>query len=152
VNVLVLHGPNLNLLGSRQPEIYGDLRLTDLESRLVHLGVELGVEVDGYQSNHEGELIDRIHASNHVSGFVVNAGGLTHTSVSLRDAFLAVDRPMVEVHASNLAQREDFRQRSLLADIAVGTVAGFGIHSYELGLRGLVHFLEQRRDEDGTRG
>ncbi|HKK72927.1 MAG TPA: type II 3-dehydroquinate dehydratase [Candidatus Krumholzibacteria bacterium] len=149
MNVLILHGPNLNLLGSRQPEIYGDLRLTDLESRLVHVGVELGVEVDGYQSNHEGELIDRIHGSNHIDGFVVNAGGLTHSSVSLRDAFLAMDRPLVEVHASNLARREDFRQRSLLSDIAVGTVAGFGIESYELGLRGLVHVLRDRRESGG---
>ena len=149
MNVLVLHGPNLNLLGTREPELYGGRRLADVDSHLTHVGVELGVTIDSYQSNHEGELIDRIHASNHVDGFVVNPGGLTHTRVSLRDAFLAVGKPLVEVHVTNTYRREPFRHESLIRDVAVGVVQGFGIESYELGLRGLVAWIRQ---QDGTNG
>lgn len=138
MNVLVLHGPNLNLLGKREPEIYGSMTLNEVDRAITHLGVELGVQVDTYQSNHEGELIDRIHASAHVQGFVINPGGLGHTSVSLRDAFLGMDKPFVEVHCSNLARREEFRRRSVLADVAMGYVCGFGPASYLLGLRALV--------------
>lgn len=138
MNVLVLHGPNLNLLGKREPEIYGSMTLNELDRAITHLGVELGVQIDSYQSNHEGELIDRIHASGHVQGFVINPGGLGHTSVSLRDALLGMDKPFVEVHCSNLARREEFRQSSVLSDIALGYVCGFGPASYLLGLRALV--------------
>lgn len=143
MNVLVLHGPNLNMLGSREPDIYGSERLDEVDAKMTHAGVELGVTVETFQSNHEGELIDRIQASTHVDGFVVNPGGLTHTSVSLRDAFLAMDKPVVEVHCSNPAAREDFRQQSLIADVAVGTVAGFGPASYVLGVHGLVEHLRR---------
>lgn len=144
MNVLVLHGPNLNLLGQREPDVYGAERLDEVDAHITHAGAELGVTVETFQSNHEGELIDRIQASAHVQGFLVNPGGLTHTSVSLRDAFLAMDKPVVEVHCSNPAAREDFRHESLIADIAVGTVTGFGGDSYVLGLRGLVAHLRRR--------
>lgn len=149
VNVLVLHGPNLNLLGRREPGLYGAERLDEIDARLTHTGAELGITVETYQSNHEGELIDRIQASDHVHGFLVNPGGLTHTSVSLRDAFLAMDKPFVEVHCSNPAAREDFRHESLLADVASGTVAGFGGDSYVLGLRGL--FAAVQKDAKSSR-
>ena len=114
MNVLVLHGPNLNLLGRRELGIYGKVTLAEVDRRLVHLGVELEVEVDSVHSNHEGELIDRIQSSEHVAGFLINPGGLGHTSVSLRDALLAMDRPFVEVHCSNVAGREDFRAQESL--------------------------------------
>jgi len=141
--ILVLHGPNLNLLGSREPEIYGTATLSDVEHGLVQLAGELGVDLDGVQSNHEGELIDRIHESQHVDAFLVNPGGLGHSSYALRDALLAVGRPFVEVHCSNVHAREPFRATSVLADVAVGVVSGFGADSYLLGLRGLVSWLRQ---------
>lgn len=134
--VLVLHGPNLNLLGTREPEIYGRDTLADIDARLDRLADELGVQVDTFQSNCEGALIDRVQAARHTAAaIVINAGGYTHTSVALRDALAATGLPIVEVHLSNLHKREEFRHRSLIADIAVGQVLGFGAHSYELGLR-----------------
>ena len=141
MNLLVLHGPNLNRLGQREPEIYGTRTLEEVDAALKHLAVELEVSLDAYQSNHEGELIDRIQESDHVDGFLVNAGGLTHTSVSLRDALTGSGKPFVEVHCSNLAAREEFRQNSLLASAAIGTVQGFGPDSYPLGLRALATAL-----------
>jgi 3-dehydroquinate dehydratase II len=135
----VVSGPNLNLLGRREPEVYGTESLGGVEARLQELATELGVELESMQSNSEGTLIDFIHdASPRVAGFVVNAGGLTHTSVSLRDALVGVGLPFVEVHLSNPAAREPFRSGSLLADRAAGVVVGFGADSYLLGLRGLV--------------
>jgi 3-dehydroquinate dehydratase-2 len=145
MNLLVLHGPNLNRLGHREPEIYGHWSLEEIDQSLKHLAVELGLSLDAYQSNHEGELIDRIQESEHVDAFLVNAGGLTHTSVSLRDALTGTGKPFVEVHCSNLAAREEFRQRSLLAPVAVGTVQGFGPESYRLGLRALAFELARRK-------
>jgi 3-dehydroquinate dehydratase II len=142
VNVAVIHGPNLNLLGRREPEVYGRETLADIERRLTELAAELGVEVEFFQSNHEGEILDHLaDAGERVDGFVVNAGGLTHTSVALRDGLAGAGRPFVEVHLSNTAAREDFRRRSLLAPVAVGVVFGFGAGSYLLGLRGLVEHL-----------
>lgn len=138
MNLLVLHGPNLNRLGHREPEIYGTRTLEEVNASLKHLAVELGVSLDAHQSNHEGDLIDRIQESDHVEGFLVNAGGLTHSSVSLRDALTGADKPFVEVHCSNLAAREEFRHHSVLAPVAVGTIQGFGPDSYLLGLRALV--------------
>ena len=145
MRIAVLHGPNLNLLGTREPAVYGSDTLEDVEARLRQLAEELGDEVEFFQSNHEGELIDRIHGlRNTVEGFVVNAGGLTHTSVSLRDALVGVGLPFVEVHLSNTAAREDFRRRSYLSDVAVGVVYGFGADSYLLGFRGLrAHIAKQ---------
>jgi 3-dehydroquinate dehydratase-2 len=141
IKILVVHGPNLNLLGRRELGIYPAQTLAEIDQNLTHVGVELGLQLDSFQSNHEGELIDRIQESEHVDGFVVNPGGLGHTSVSLRDGLLAVGRPFVEVHCSNVAAREEFRRVSLLSDVAMGVVQGFGAASYELGLRGLVAAL-----------
>lgn len=138
MNLLVLHGPNLNRFGQREPAIYGDTTLEEIDQRLKHLAVELSITVDAFQSNHEGDLIDRIQESEHVDGILVNAGGLTHTSVSLRDALTGSGVPFVEVHCSNTAAREEFRRVSLLSDVAVGSVQGFGPASYELGLRALA--------------
>jgi 3-dehydroquinate dehydratase-2 len=139
VRIGVVSGPNLNLLGQREPALYGRATLAAIEDGLRELALELGVEVETFQSNAEGELIDYIHESAaRVRAYVVNAGGLTHTSVSLRDALIGVERPFVEVHLSNPAAREPFRHVSLLADRALGTVVGFGAESYGLGLRGLV--------------
>ena len=134
----VVHGPNLNLLGTREPAVYGTGTLEDVETRLRQLAEEFGDAIDVVQSNHEGALIDWIHeARDRVDGFVVNAGALTHTSVGLRDALLGVGLPFVEVHLSNTQAREDFRHRSYLSDAAVGVVYGFGVDSYLLGFRGL---------------
>jgi 3-dehydroquinate dehydratase-2 len=140
VRILVLHGPNLNRLGRREPSVYGRTTLAEIDARLVALGRTLGAAVETFQSNHEGALIDRLHAAadEGVRGVVVNPGGLTHTSVALRDALLAVGLPFVEVHLSNVHAREPFRRHSYLSDVAVGVVTGFGADSYELGLRGLL--------------
>jgi 3-dehydroquinate dehydratase-2 len=139
VRIAVLSGPNLNLLGRREPAVYGPATLEEIEDRLRRLADELGVELETYQSNAEGALIDYIQESaGRVDAFVVNAGGLTHTSVSLRDALVGVARPFVEVHLSNPAAREPFRHVSVLTDRALGAVVGFGAESYLLGLRGLV--------------
>lgn len=139
MRIAVLSGPNLNLLGQREPAVYGTATLQEIEDRLQGLAGELGVELETYQSNAEGALIDYIQESaGRIDAFVVNAGGLTHTSVSLRDALVGVARPFVEVHLSNPATREPFRHVSLLTDRALGAVVGFGAESYLLGLRGLV--------------
>lgn len=142
MRIAVVHGPNLQLLGRREPEIYGSTTLDRLDASVAELGAELGVEVETFQSNHEGELLDYVAgAAERVDGFLVNAAGLTHTSVSLRDGLVGVGRPFVEVHLSNTAAREDFRSASLLAPVALGVVAGFGPRSYLLGFRALVGHL-----------
>ncbi len=146
MRIEVLHGPNLNLLGQREPNVYGSASLVEVDAAIRSAASELGVEVGIYQSNHEGGLIDRIHeVSARVAGFVVNAGGYTHTSVALRDALAAVGRPFVEVHLSNVYARESFRRESLLAPVALATVSGFGVRGYTLALRGLVGHLEPSR-------
>jgi 3-dehydroquinate dehydratase II len=142
VNIAVVHGPNLNLLGQREPEVYGSVTLAEIDAALVSLGREWGIEVRSFQSNGEGALVDHVHSTAPgVHGFVVNAGAYTHTSVALRDALVGVARPFVEVHLSNVFAREPFRHRSFLADRAVGVVSGFGPNSYFLGLRALVDHL-----------
>jgi 3-dehydroquinate dehydratase-2 len=139
VRILVLHGPNLDLLGEREPELYGRERLTEIDARLARLGAELGLAVECFQSNHEGALIDRLHAARgRIEGAVVNLGGYTHSSVALRDALIALGVPVVEVHLSNLARREPFRRRSLVADVAWGQILGLGAQGYELALRALA--------------
>ncbi|MEZ4236130.1 MAG: type II 3-dehydroquinate dehydratase [Myxococcota bacterium] len=146
--VLVLHGPNLDRLGTREPAVYGTATLPEIDASLVRLGEALGVGVTTLQTNHEGVAIDRIWAAADagVDGLLVNAGGWTHTSVALRDALAGCGRPFVEVHLSNVAAREPFRHASLLAPVAAGVVTGFGAASYELGLRGLCAVLDRRAD------
>lgn len=147
MRIAVVHGPNLRLLGRREPDVYGTTTLEEIDEALHELAEELGVEVEAFQSNAEGAILDFLEESaNRVDGFVVNPGGLTHTSVALRDGLTATGRPFVEVHLSNIAARERFRHHSFLAPVAVGTVAGFGPNSYLLGLRGLVAHLEGAGD------
>lgn len=145
VSVLILHGPNLNLLGLREPDIYGSQTLSDINSMLDELAGEIGAEVEAFQSNHEGEIIDRIHAASDdgFSGIIINPGGLTHTSVALRDAIASINLPVVETHLSNVHAREEFRRHSYVAGVAVGQVAGFGATSYALALRALVEQLQK---------
>lgn len=140
MTVLVLHGPNLNRLGKREPGVYGSTTLAEIDAALTTQAAAAGASLVTFQSNHEGALIDRIHAAGDagVTGILINPGGLTHTSVALRDALLAVAIPFVEVHLSNVHAREPFRRHSYLSDVAIGVVTGFGAESYALGLRGLL--------------
>jgi 3-dehydroquinate dehydratase-2 len=145
LKILVLHGPNLNLLGRREPHIYGSTTLADVDQRLHALATELDVEIETFQSNHEGELIDRLQQRiDGVQGCVINAAGLTHTSVALHDCIKAMPFPVVEVHLSNPQAREDFRRRSLTGEAARGAVMGFGWRSYTAALRGLVELLREQ--------
>jgi 3-dehydroquinate dehydratase-2 len=144
MRVLLLNGPNLNLLGQREPGLYGALSLAAIEADLRRQAEGLGVELACFQSNHEGALVDRIQeASGHCDGILINAAAYTHTSVAIRDALLAVAIPFVELHLSNVHAREAFRHRSLLADKALGVICGFGPGSYRLALEGLVGRLRE---------
>ena len=142
----VLNGPNLNLLGRREPHLYGRETLADVEARLAAVGAELGVAVTCAQRNGEGELLELVHAlGGEADGVVINAGAYTHTSLALRDALVGVALPFVEVHVTNVHAREPERHHSMLAAAAVGSVVGLGVFGYELALRGLVHHLRARR-------
>jgi 3-dehydroquinate dehydratase-2 len=144
--VVVLHGPNLNLLGTREPKVYGRETLEDINKRLSVLADELGIGIETFQSNSEGELVDRIQAARGKAGaIVINAGAYTHTSVAIRDALLATEVPVIEVHLSNTYKREAFRHRSLIADVAVGQIVGFGADSYLLGLRAAAGVVTRRK-------
>ena len=144
LSILVLHGPNLNLLGLREPDIYGSLTLAEINRLLESKAMELQAEVSSVQSNHEGVLVDAIHgALGKYQGIVINAGAYTHTSVALRDAIAGVNLPTVEVHLSNIYRREDFRHHSHIAPVVIGQVSGFGSQSYLLGLQALVYYLRQ---------
>jgi 3-dehydroquinate dehydratase-2 len=144
---LILHGPNLNLLGTREPDIYGMLDLNEINRRLQALASELSVQVRFYQSNLEGALIDALHdARSWASGVVFNPGGYTHTSVALRDAVSAIKIPVVEVHLSNVHAREEFRRHSYLAPVCLGSISGFGWISYALALRGLTYSLNTENE------
>lgn len=145
--ILVLHGPNLNLLGEREPEVYGKLTLAEINSRLAICGQELGVRVRTQQSNHEGALIDALQdARTWARGVVFNPGGYSHTSVALRDAIASIRLPVIEVHLSNVDAREDFRRVSILSPVCRGKIAGFGWQSYVLGVRGLVDIIQRTKD------
>ena len=148
MKIAVVHGPNLRLLGRREPGIYGSDSLEQINEALEALARELDVELEVFQSNHEGEILDFLEkAGDTVEGVLINPGGLTHTSVSLRDALVGLDLPVVEVHLSNPAAREAFRHNSFVAPVARGTVAGFGMTSYLLGLRGLTaQLMNQQRE------
>lgn len=149
MKIALVHGPNLGLLGTREPDVYGTATLSEVDARVAALAAELGHETESFQSNHEGALVDYVtDAAARVDGFVVNAAAFTHTSVALRDALAGVARPFVEVHLSNTAAREAFRHRSFLAPLAVGVVYGFGPDSYLLGLRGLVAHLDTTHQDD----
>jgi 3-dehydroquinate dehydratase-2 len=142
-SVLVLHGPNLNLLGSREPDIYGRLELAEIDRRLVAEGEAMGLSVRTFQSNSEGALIDALHeARGWAGGVVFNPGGYSHTSVALRDAVAAIGLPVVEVHLSNIQGREEFRRTSMIAPVCAGSIAGFGWRSYVLGLHALDDILK----------
>jgi 3-dehydroquinate dehydratase-2 len=147
VSVLVLHGPNLNLLGQREPGIYGSVTLDKINRLLVAEGEKLQAKVSAIQSNHEGVLVDAIHqASDQYHGLVINAGAYTHTSVAIRDAIAAVQIPTVEVHLSNIYRREEFRHHSYIAPVAIGQISGFGADSYLLGLHALLRHLQAKAE------
>lgn len=146
MNILVINGPNLNLLGSREPGIYGAATLADINAGLTALAATLGVAVEFFQTNHEGAVVDAIHqARGRHQGLIINPAAYTHTSVAIRDAIAAVGLPTVEVHLSNVYSREKFRHKSLVAPVVLGQIAGFGPAGYELALRGLVAHLESMK-------
>lgn len=149
LSILVLHGPNLNLLGQREPGVYGRVTLDEINRLLKEDGQGLKVDVSPLQSNHEGVLIDAIHnALGRHQGILINAGAYTHTSVAIRDAIAGVAIPTVEVHLSNIYRREEFRHHSWIAPVAIGQISGFGAESYRLGLQALVNYLRQSPTSD----
>lgn len=142
-SILVLNGPNLNLLGQRQPEVYGTTTLADIETAAVAHGANRGVSVSCLQSNHEGALVDAIHAAKGVhDGIVLNAGAYTHSSIALMDAISSTEMPVVELHLSNIHARETFRHKSYIAPVAIGQICGFGAHGYTLALDALIAYLD----------
>jgi 3-dehydroquinate dehydratase-2 len=143
MKILIIHGPNLNMLGKREPEIYGATTLEELNGSLEKLASDLGAEVSFFQSNSEGEIVSTIQdAMSEYDGIIINPGAYTHTSVAIRDAILSSGLPAVETHISNVYKREDFRQKSYISGVALGVISGFGINSYYLGLKGLVEHLK----------
>lgn len=143
MKILVIHGPNLNMLGVREPDKYGNSTLEDINRELEVLSDKLGIDIECFQSNHEGDIIDKIHlALSECKGIIINPGAYTHTSVAIRDAIAAVSLPCVEVHLSNVYAREEFRTKSLIAPVCIGQIAGFKGNSYLLALRAIVDYLE----------
>ena len=146
MKILVLHGPNLNILGTREPDKYGYTTLDDINNQLKELANEFKVEVECFQSNIEGEIVEKIQkAKNNFDGIVINPAAYTHTSIALRDALQAVEIPAVEVHLSNIHSREDFRKHSYLAPVCVGQISGFKSYSYSLGLMAIVNYLRAKK-------
>jgi 3-dehydroquinate dehydratase-2 len=145
MQILLINGPNLNMLGKREPEVYGHTTLLDIEKRLNQIASAKGVNLSSFQSNAEHVLIDKIHSSSpHTDGIIINPAAFTHTSVALRDALLSVHTPFIEVHLSNIHQRESFRHHSYLADIAIGTIVGLGASGYEYALDAIIKHLQQQ--------
>ena len=143
MNILLINGPNLNLLGTREPEIYGNKTLSEIEQDLTKVAKDKKVTLDCFQSNHEGEIVDKIHDSvNRFQGILINAGAFTHTSISIRDALIGSKIPFVELHISNIFSREEFRKESFLTDKAIGIISGFGISSYFLAFEGMIKYLK----------
>ena len=144
MDILLINGPNLNLLGTREPEIYGDQTLDQIEIELIQIAQKNKFKLDCYQSNHEGKIVDKIQNSiGNVKGILINAGALTHTSVALRDALVGSNIPFVELHISNIFNREGFRKKSFLTDKAIGIISGFGIYSYFLSLEAIINYLKK---------
>ena len=142
MKILLLNGPNLNMLGVREPEKYGNLNLESIENSIIELGRKNNVEIECFQSNHEGEIIDKIQQTT-CDGLIINAGGFTHTSVAIRDAISSVEIPTVEVHMTNIHAREEFRHSSLISGVSIGQVVGFKEKSYEFALLGLIDYLNK---------
>ena len=142
--ILVLHGPNLNMLGTREPEIYGYTTLDDINTMIAARAAEAGIETAFYQSNHEGDLVDAIQQANHkFDGIIFNAAAFTHYSIAIRDAIAAIDVPVIEVHLSNIHQREEFRHTSVLAPVAMGQICGLGVESYLAALEAIIYKLNR---------
>ena len=145
MNILLINGPNLNLLGTREPEIYGNKTLSDIENDLTKVAEKKSINLECFQRNHEGEIVDKIQNSvKSIHGILINAGAFTHTSISIRDALIGSKIPFVELHISNIFSREEFRKESFLTDIALGIISGFGITSYFVALEGIVEFLSNK--------
>jgi 3-dehydroquinate dehydratase-2 len=145
LNVLVIHGPNLNMLGKREPDIYGETTLDEINSQLEALGRSLGLIVETFQSNHEGAIVDKIQdaaATQH--GMIINPAAFTHTSIAIRDALLALDVPIIEIHISNIYKREPFRHKSLISDVVDAQIAGLGIKGYSIALRAMAEMIQNR--------
>ncbi len=144
MNILLINGPNLNLLGTREPEIYGKQTLDQIEKELIQIAKQNSFKLECYQSNHEGKIVDKIQASiGNINGILINAGALTHTSVALRDALVGSNIPFIELHISNIFNREGFRKESFLTDKAIGIISGFGIYSYFLSLEAIINYLKK---------
>jgi len=146
MKILIIHGPNLNLLGSRETDIYGAKTIDDINSSLNVLALELGIELEIKQSNHEGEIVDMVQNSKAYDAIVINPAAYTHTSIAIRDALSAISTPTVEVHLSNIHQREEFRHKSLIAPVASGQISGFGLESYLLGLRAAYSIANAKKE------
>ena len=145
LKVLVIHGPNLNMLGKREPEIYGKRTLDEINAGLENLGKKLGLVVETFQSNHEGAIVDKIQeASTTQKGIIINPAAYTHTSIAIRDALLAIDIPIIEIHISNIYKREPFRHKSLISDVATAQITGLGIKGYDVALNALAGMIQER--------
>ena len=145
MNILLINGPNLNLLGTREPEIYGNKTLLSIENELTKIAKAKTINLECFQSNHEGEIVDKIQESiKNIHGILINAGAYTHTSISIRDALIGSEIPFVELHISNIFSREEFRKESFLTDKAIGIISGFGISTYSLGLYGIIDYLKSK--------
>lgn len=142
MKILVINGVNMNMLGLRETEKYGTMTLKDLEKDLYAYSFELGIDIETFQSNFEGEIVEKIHsAKNNYDGIIINAGAYTHTSIAIRDAISAVEVPSVEIHMTNIYRREEFRHKSYIAPVCIGQISGFGINSYKLGLKAIADYL-----------